>query len=111
MPLPNKLDITHCFELKTLVCYHNKLTSLDVSNNAVLEWLDCSENQLTTLDVSNNTSLYQLNLKNMANELIQDLIKGTAYLSSQFLKSANCKSGSMEYIRFKVAFGHAFSYL
>ena len=46
--------------LDTLLCYNNKLTSLDVSNNTALEYLRCAGNQLTSLDVSNNTALEDL---------------------------------------------------
>jgi hypothetical protein len=67
------------FNLDTLVCSYNQLTSLDVSNNTALKLLNCAtnhlttlyisnkitlltceENQLTTLDISNNTALYFL---------------------------------------------------
>jgi hypothetical protein len=67
------------FNLDTLVCSYNQLTSLDVSNNTFLKLLNCAtnqittldisksitlltceENQITTLDVSNNTALYFL---------------------------------------------------
>ncbi len=43
-----------------LICYNNRLTTLNVSNNKELWSLDCGVNQLTSLDVSNNSSLTEL---------------------------------------------------
>ena len=40
-----------------VICYGNRLSSLNVSNNAALRELNCAWNNLSSLDVSNNTLL------------------------------------------------------
>ena len=52
--------IEHFTELVSLVCWNNRLTSLDVSQNKKLVKLSCSKNQLTALDVSKNKDLVKL---------------------------------------------------
>ena len=54
------LDVTKNTALTDLVCNDNKLTTLDVTKNTALTYLDCAENQLTTLDVTKNTKLTTL---------------------------------------------------
>ena len=54
------LDVSYCKALKTLWCFNNRLTSLDLSNNPLLTDLQCESNRLTSLDVSNNPSLTTL---------------------------------------------------
>ena len=51
------------YNLVSLLCDHNQLTSLDVSNNPALEVLHCDYNQLTSLDVSNNPALKDLDCR------------------------------------------------
>ena len=55
------LDISRCTALKSLSCGNNKLTSLDLSNNLALEYLSCEKNLLTCLDISNNMKLRDVN--------------------------------------------------
>ena len=54
------LDVSGCAELETLMCYNNRLTELDVSENAALVELNCLNNDLTSLDVSDCTALTYL---------------------------------------------------
>lgn len=54
------LDISYCKALRTLWCFNNRLTSLDVSNNPLLTDLQCESNQLTSLDVSHIPGLTTL---------------------------------------------------
>ncbi len=49
--------IEYFSNLDTLLCYENKLTSVDVSKNTKLTTLQLFSNQLTKLDVSKNTAL------------------------------------------------------
>ena len=51
------LDVSGCTELKGLICYNNQLAELDVSENAALVELNCLNNDLTSLDVSGCTEL------------------------------------------------------
>ena len=51
------LDISRCTALETLFCSGNKLTYLNLSNNSALDYLSCGNNLLTCLDISNNTQL------------------------------------------------------
>jgi hypothetical protein len=51
------LDISRCTALKDLFCGNNNLKSLDLSNNLALNYLSCGRNLLTCLDISNNTQL------------------------------------------------------
>lgn len=48
------------YNLDTLDCMDNQISSIDVSANAKLTSLECSYNNLTTLDVSANTELFYL---------------------------------------------------
>ncbi|MDR3340661.1 MAG: ankyrin repeat domain-containing protein [Candidatus Symbiothrix sp.] len=54
------LDLSRCKALKNLFCSRNKLASLDLSNNMALEYLSCESNLLTCLDISNHTALYEV---------------------------------------------------
>ena len=54
------LDVSGCTELKGLICYNNQLAELDVSENAALVELNCLNNDLTSLDVSDCTELTYL---------------------------------------------------
>ncbi|MBR2699604.1 MAG: InlB B-repeat-containing protein [Clostridia bacterium] len=51
-------------QLRSLVCAHCGLTTLDVSSNTTLWSLSCNDNELTALDVSNNTRLSNLTAYN-----------------------------------------------
>jgi predicted GH43/DUF377 family glycosyl hydrolase len=53
------------FNLDTLYCAQNQLTSLDVSGNRALKILNCDSNQLNSLDISNNTELGYLHISDM----------------------------------------------
>ena len=52
--------IEHFTNLKSLVCFANKLAELDVSHCTKLEMLDCDDNRLTSLDLSHCTALKML---------------------------------------------------
>ena len=54
------LDVSYCKALRTLWCYNNRLTALDLSNNPLLTDLQCSDNRLTSLDVRHITGLKTL---------------------------------------------------
>ena len=58
--ISNLKGIEYFTGMKTLVCTHNQLTSLDLSKNTALEALWCQYNQLTSLIVSKNAPLVTL---------------------------------------------------
>ena len=58
------LDISKNTALRVLYCESNKLKELDVSNNTALTALLCGYNQLSTLDVYQHTALTELDCKN-----------------------------------------------
>ena len=71
------LDVSGCTELKGLICYNNQLAELDVSENAALVELNCLNNDLTSLDVSDCTALTYLDCSD--NRLTSlDVSKNTA---------------------------------
>ncbi|MFL8712843.1 cell wall-binding repeat-containing protein [Clostridioides sp. GD02377] len=49
--------INYFVRLETLMCYQNKLKSLDISKNLNLYEFDCSDNKLESLDISKNINL------------------------------------------------------
>ena len=76
----NMDEIRYFTALTSLICYDNKLTSLDVSKNTALTSLECSKNQLTSLDLSNNTALTSLTC--FGNQLTSlDVSKNTALIN------------------------------
>ncbi len=60
MNIKNLDGIEFFTDMKSLLCYGNRLTTLDVSKNTALTKLRCSGNQLTSLDVSKNITLTEL---------------------------------------------------
>ncbi len=52
--------VEHFYNLTTLYCYNNKLTSLDMSGNTKLVKLACYGNQLTSLNVTKCAELKEL---------------------------------------------------
>lgn len=76
------------YELRTLICRKNNLTSLDISNNLLLEDLLVNDNNLTSIDISNNLRLELLNVdSNKLNSL--DVSKNTA------LTNLNCHNNNL----------------
>lgn len=55
------LNVSGCKNLKSLICYYNKLTDLDLSQNPLLNKLDFLGNDLQKIDISNNINLKSLN--------------------------------------------------
>ena len=60
LDIKNLTGIEYFYNLTTLRCDDNQLTSLDVSNLTKLTELQCSDNQLTSLDLTNLTNLTEL---------------------------------------------------
>lgn len=46
--------------IKSLLCFRNKITSLNLSQNTALEYLSCGENRIQSLDLTNNINLITL---------------------------------------------------
>jgi Leucine-rich repeat (LRR) protein len=80
------LDISNQNKIEILNCSNNQITDLDFSNLGYkIKKVNCSGNQLTTLDFSTNTAiwsitasnnplLYELNIKNTFNYIINPFI-------------------------------------
>ena len=66
--------------LRQLICYGNRLTSLDVSGNPELTDLDCQDNRLTKLVVSGNAALITLSCQD--NRLASLDVSGNDQLSA-----------------------------
>ena len=79
------LDISNCPKLETLDVLKNKLNNIDVRKNTELTVLNCTWNKLKILDVSNNTLLENLSCENNQLQSL-NLIKNTK-LYSVFLRS------------------------
>ena len=60
MGIADLKGVEYFTSLTHLICFGNKLTTLDVSKNTALILLMCEENQLKELDVSKNTALTEL---------------------------------------------------
>ena len=60
MGITDLKGVEYFTSLTHLICFGNKLTTLDVSKNTALILLMCEQNQLKELDVSKNTALTDL---------------------------------------------------
>ena len=69
--------------IRTLWCYHNRLTALDVSKNTALDDLNCSSNQLTTIDLSKNQLIRSINCD--GNPLQKIILSRSNKLPSDFI--------------------------
>ena len=54
------LNVAQCPNLTSLMCYNNKLTSLDASHSTHLQYLYCYSNRLTSLNISDCKELFWL---------------------------------------------------
>jgi len=61
MDIENLKGIEYFVNLEILICWENKITSLDISANKALEELYINHNEFTELDVTANTNLRELN--------------------------------------------------
>lgn len=57
-------DVSHKFQLVSVECQNNQLTSLILGQNKLLKKLNCANNQLTQLNLNNMISLEELNCFN-----------------------------------------------
>lgn len=57
-------DVSHKFQLVSVECQNNQLTSLILGQNKLLKKLNCANNQLTQLNLNNMISLKDLNCFN-----------------------------------------------
>ena len=62
--IANLKGIEHFYNLQTLICNDNQLTSVDLTKNVNLLTLNLSNNSLSTIDLSKNTWLVSLSLRN-----------------------------------------------
>lgn len=54
-------DVSHKFQLVSVECQNNQLTSLILGQNKLLKKLNCAHNQLTQLNLDNMSALEELN--------------------------------------------------
>ena len=57
-------DVSHKFQLVSVECQNNQLTSLILGQNKLLKKLNCANNQLTQLNLNNMISLKELRCQN-----------------------------------------------
>lgn len=62
--IANLKGIEHFYNLQTLICNDNQLTSVDLTKNVNLSTLNLSNNSLSTIDLSKNKELNTLALRN-----------------------------------------------
>ena len=62
--IANLKGIEHFYNLQTLICNDNQLTSVDLTKNVKLSTLNLSNNSLSTIDLSKNKELNTLALRN-----------------------------------------------
>ena len=62
--IANLKGIEHFYNLQTLICNDNQLTSVDLTKNVNLLTLNLSNNSLSTIDLSKNKELNTLSLRN-----------------------------------------------
>ncbi|MEE1297302.1 MAG: hypothetical protein UHE62_01050 [Muribaculaceae bacterium] len=62
--IANLKGIEHFYNLQTLICNDNQLTSVDLTKNVNLSTLNLSNNSLSTIDLSKNKELNTLSLRN-----------------------------------------------
>jgi len=101
-PISNLTGIEAFVKLDTLLCFRNKLTSLDLSNNTALRYLDLSANDIAELDLSKNYRLeyldcgpeFAMGSSDPANPLVN--LDITNNLALKYLKCDDCKLTSLD---------------
>ena len=94
--------IEHFYNLQTLICNDNQLTSVDLTKNVNLSTLNLSNNSLSTIDLSKNKELNTLSLRNNKLESL-DIINNSSleslYANNNLLTGINIAANWMlEYL-------------
>ncbi len=66
----SQLDVSHCYNLTSLICWYNNLTSLNLLNNHLLTELNCANNHLTSLDLKNCTEINEFSSYNTQGQVV-----------------------------------------
>ena len=99
--LVTEVDLSQNTQLRSLVCRHNNLTSLNLTNNLELRILDAGncfpgtceqENTYTNLDLSQNVNLEQLFLHNLDSLVSIDITNNPNLFVINFAYSSNLQS-------------------
>ena len=90
--------IEHFYNLQTLICNDNQLTSVDLTKNVNLSTLNLSNNSLSTIDLSKNKELNTLALRNNKLESL-DIINNSSleylYANNNLLTGINIAANWM----------------
>ena len=90
--IANLKGIEHFYNLQTLICNDNQLTSVDLTKNVNLLTLNLSNNSLSTIDLSKNKELNTLALRNNKLESL-DIINNSSlkylYVNNNLLTGIN----------------------
>lgn len=90
--IANLKGIEHFYNLQTLICNDNQLTSVDLTKNVNLSTLNLSNNSLSTIDLSKNKELNTLALRNNKLESL-DIINNSSleylYVNNNLLTGIN----------------------
>ena len=96
--IANLKGIEHFYNLQTLICNDNQLTSVDLTKNVNLSTLNLSNNSLSTIDLSKNKELNTLALRNNKLESL-DIINNSSleylYANNNLLTGINIAANWM----------------
>lgn len=96
--IANLKGIEHFYNLQTLICNDNQLTSVDLTKNVNLSTLNLSNNSLSTIDLSKNKELVSLSLRNNKLESL-DIINNSSleylYANNNLLTGINIAANWM----------------
>ena len=87
-------DVSHKFQLVSVECQNNQLTSLSLGQNKLLKKLNCANNQLTQLNLNNMIALEELKCQN--NQLTALDVSSSPNLTTLVLKNNHLTSLNLD---------------
>ena len=87
-------DVSHKFQLVSVECQNNQLTSLILGQNKLLKKLNCANNQLTQLNLNNMIALEELKCQN--NQLTALDVSSSPNLTTLVLKNNHLTSLNLD---------------
>ena len=87
-------DVSHKFQLVSVECQNNQLTSLSLGQNKLLKKLNCANNQLTQLNLNNMIALEELKCQN--NQLTALDVSSSPDLTTLVLKNNHLTSLNLD---------------
>ena len=87
-------DVSHKFQLVSVECQNNQLTTLILGENKLLKKLNCANNQLTQLNLNNMNALKDLNCSN--NQLTVLDVSSSPDLTTLVLKNNHLTSLNLD---------------